>query len=168
MAVATLSFLCKFYEITLIVPKPGCPGTSSLLLLCLPCSSRQHLQRDSYQAKLLLGQFGEIRAAVCSQNSSIAGESTEPSVQAPCAITLGYVLSSALHLKMSSCWNKLVVLRNYCNNPRRNHKLQTWNSDCFHLNTKKNRSILRLLALVKLLSQFMFTTVLWEPLKPHV
>lgn len=142
----------------------------------LPCSPvftlqlRQHLQRASYWAKLLLWHFGEISAAVCSQNSSIAGEQRG----AACAGSLcnnprfPYVLSSALHLKMSFYWNKLEIYRKYCNNPRRNHKLQTWNPDCFQLNTN-NRTILRHLAFVKLLSQFMFTTVFfWEPLRLYV
>lgn len=145
-------FSCKYYEITLIVSKLCCPGTPSLVLDLL-CSSRQHLQRASYWAKLLLGQFGDISAAVCSQNSSTAGEQH----RATCVGSLcnkprfSHILSGALHLKMRSYWNRFVIPRNYCNNPKRNHKQQTWNPDCLQLNTN-NRSILHQLAFVKLLS----------------
>lgn len=160
-------FSCKFYEITLTVSKPCCPETSSLVLLPLPCSSRRHLQRASCWAKLLLGQFWEISAAVCPQRSNIADEQH----RAPCAITPGsprsFLVLSILKWA-SSYWNKLMIFKNYCNNPGRNHRLQTWNPDCFQLNTN-NRSILRQLAFVKPLSQFTFATVFFrEPLRLHV
>lgn len=141
-----------------------CPATFFLVL-----SALQHQTappKGHWVRKASPGQFGEMSAAVCSQNSSIAGEQH----WATCAGSLcnnprfPRVLSSALHLKMILYWNKLVICRNYCNDPRRNHKLQMWISDCFQLNIH-NRSILRQLAFVKLITVCVYHSVLLGTIK---
>lgn len=75
-----------------------------------------------------------------------------------------HVLSGVLYLKIILYWNKPVVCRNYCSDPRRNHKLETWISDCLQLNTH-NGSILRQLAFVKLITVYVYHSVLWGTIK---
>lgn len=41
----------------------------------------------------------------------------------------------SFHLTVSSYWNKPVICRNYCSDPRRNHKVQPWNPGCSQINT---------------------------------
>lgn len=136
----------------------------------LPCSvsALQHQTappKGQWVRKASPGWFGEISAAICSQNSSIAGEQH----WATCAGSLcnnprfPHVLFGALCLKMILYWNKLVICRNYCNDAR-NHKLQTWISDCFQLNTH-NGSILRQLAFVKLITVYVYHSVLLGTIK---
>lgn len=137
----------------------------------LPCSvsALQHQTaplKGQWARKASPGRFREMGAAVCSQNSSIAGEQH----WATCADSLcnnprfPLVLSGALCLKMILYWNKLMICRNCCNDPRRNHKLQTWISDCFQLNTY-NGSILRQLAFVKLITVYVYHSILLGAIK---
>lgn len=74
------------------------------------------------------------------------------------------ILSGPLYLKMILCWNKLVKCRNYCNDPRRNHKLKTWISDCFQLNTH-SRFILRQLTFFRLIRVDVYHSVLLGTIK---
>lgn len=156
MAVATLSCHAGVRKLHWWYPSCG----TFILVSCLQYPTAP--PKGQWVRKASPGWFWEIYKCSCLFTKQQHWATCAGSLFSNLRIPL--VLSGPLYLKMILYWNKLVKCRNYCNDPRRNHKLKTWISDCFQLNTRSG-FILRQLAFVRLIRVDVYHSVLLGTIK---